>query len=83
MLATNHPFFALKGGLRKVAIDIKGGIVSLKDGMFQMRRDFHRRPEPGFQEVEISKVVERRLDSPPLRCRINQHLWRESIQAQR
>jgi len=45
-----------------VAIDFKGEIASLKDEMIQMRRDFHRRPEPGFQEVETSRVVAKRLE---------------------
>jgi amidohydrolase len=48
--------------LRNVAIDFKGEIASLKHEMIQMRRDFHRRPEPGFQEVETSKVVAKRLE---------------------
>jgi amidohydrolase len=45
-----------------VAIDFKGEIASLKDEMIQMRRDFHRKPEPGFREVETSKVVAKRLE---------------------
>jgi amidohydrolase len=45
-----------------VAIDFKAEIVSLKDEMITMRRDFHRRPEPGFQEIETSKVVAKRLE---------------------
>ena len=45
-----------------MAIDFKGEITSLKDEMIQMRRDFHRKPEPGFREVETSKVVAKRLE---------------------
>ena len=45
-----------------MAMDFKGEIALLKDEMIQMRRDFHRRPEPGFQEVETSKVVAKRLE---------------------
>jgi amidohydrolase len=48
--------------LSRVSIDFKSEIASLKDEMIKMRRDFHRRPEPGFQEVETSKVVARRLE---------------------
>jgi len=48
--------------LRNVTIDFRGEIASLKDEMIKMRRDFHRRPEPGFEEVETSKVVARRLE---------------------
>lgn len=52
-----------------MAIDFKGEIASLKDEMIQMRRDFHRRPEPGFQEVETSKVVAKRLEEYGLEVR--------------
>ncbi len=45
-----------------MAIGFKGEIASLKHEMIQMRRDFHRRPEPGFQEVETSRVVGNRLE---------------------
>ncbi len=45
-----------------MTIDFKGEIASLKDEMIKMRRDFHRIPEPAFQEVETSKVVAQRLE---------------------
>jgi len=45
-----------------VTIDFKEEIVLLKDEMIKMRRDFHRIPEPAFQEVETSKVVAQRLE---------------------
>jgi amidohydrolase len=48
--------------LRKVTIDFKGEIASLKDEMIKMRRDFHRKPEPAFKEVQTSKVVAKRLE---------------------
>jgi len=48
--------------LRNVTIDFKGEIASLKHEMIQMRRGFHRRPEPGFREVETSRVVAKRLE---------------------
>jgi hypothetical protein len=44
-LGMRHPYCIEKGGLRRVAIDFRGGIASLKDEMVEMRRDFHRRPE--------------------------------------
>jgi len=44
-----------------MAIDFRAEIASLKDEMITMRRDFHRRPEPAFKEVETSKVVAKRL----------------------
>jgi len=61
-LIASHPLFAQKGGLKKVAIDFRGEIASLKDEMIEMRRDFHRKPEPAFKEVQTSKVVARRLE---------------------
>ncbi len=45
-----------------MVIDFRGEVTSLKGEMIQMRRDFHRRPEPGFQEVETSKVVAKKLE---------------------
>jgi amidohydrolase len=45
-----------------VGIDFRREITSLKGEMIRMRRDFHRRPEPGFQEGETSKVVAKKLE---------------------
>jgi amidohydrolase len=46
----------------RMVIDFRGEITSLTDEMIQMRRDFHRRPEPGFQEVETSTVIAKKLE---------------------
>ena len=39
-------------------MDFKPAIAALHDELIALRRDFHRHPEIGFQEVRTSKIVE-------------------------
>ena len=39
-------------------MDFKPAISALNDELIALRRDFHRHPEIGFQEVRTSKIVE-------------------------
>ena len=38
-------------------------ILQYEDYIIKMRRDFHRHPEPGFQEFRTSKVIKQELES--------------------
>ena len=39
-------------------MDFTPAISALNDELIALRRDFHRHPEIGFQEVRTSKIVE-------------------------
>lgn len=43
-------------------MNIKKKIISLKDELIELRRDFHKHPELGFKEYRTSEIVANYLE---------------------
>jgi len=53
--------------LIKYIMDIKKKIISLKDELIELRRDFHKHPELGFEEYKTAEIVANYLE----KCGLN------------
>ena len=43
-------------------MDLKNEVISIKDEIIKLRRNFHMNPELGFEEYETSKFIKEYLD---------------------
>ncbi len=54
----------------KTIIDIKKEVMDLNEELIDLRRDFHRHPELGYQEFRTSKIVKEYLENLGIETKI-------------